>query len=89
MKLAALPGRLARALRGGLRWVALAPVLAWRYGVSPMLPPSCRFLPSCSEYAQQAISLHGPVRGAVLAARRIGRCHPWCTGGLDPVPPPR
>ena len=56
--------------------------------VSPLLPPSCRFFPSCSQYAIEAIERHGPVRGAALALRRLMRCHPWGGSGYDPVPPP-
>jgi uncharacterized protein len=54
--------------------------------LSPMLGPSCRFYPSCSEYAYQAILRHGPLTGVFLAAKRILRCHPFNPGGLDPVP---
>lgn len=55
--------------------------------ISPMLGPRCRFYPSCSNYAIEALRVHGAVRGSWLAARRVGRCHPWHAGGLDPVPP--
>ncbi|WP_372017612.1 membrane protein insertion efficiency factor YidD [Pseudoxanthomonas sp. 10H] len=55
--------------------------------VSPLLGPRCRFVPSCSEYAMQAIALHGAGRGGWLAARRLARCHPLNPGGVDPVPP--
>ena len=58
----------------------------YRRVVSPLLPQSCRFSPSCSEFALQAIQTHGALRGGVLALRRIGRCHPWSAGGPDPVP---
>lgn len=54
--------------------------------ISPLLPRACRFIPSCSEYAAQAIQAHGPVRGAWLAVRRLSRCHPFHPGGFDPVP---
>ncbi len=54
--------------------------------VSPLLGPRCRFVPSCSEYAMQAIAGHGPLRGSWLAVRRLGRCHPFHPGGIDPVP---
>jgi len=61
-------------------------ISAYRYCLSPLLGSSCRFHPSCSEYAQQAITRHGPVRGAYLSLRRVLRCHPWHCGGYDPVP---
>lgn len=64
------------------------PIRAWRL-LSVRLPPRCRFHPSCSQYALEALALHGAARGTWLAARRVGRCHPWHEGGLDPVPPPR
>ena len=62
-------------------------VRTYQLSISPLLPPTCRFYPSCSEYAAQAIRLHGPLRGAWLATRRLGRCHPFHAGGVDPVPP--
>ena len=67
--------------------VLMLPIRAWRL-VSVHLPPRCRFHPSCSQYALEALALHGAVRGSSLAIRRVGRCHPWHDGGLDPVPPP-
>ncbi len=55
--------------------------------VSPFLGQNCRFYPSCSDYAQQAVSVHGALRGSLLAGRRLCKCHPWNAGGFDPVPP--
>jgi len=54
--------------------------------ISPVLPPSCRFYPSCSEYARQALAKHGALKGIWLATKRLARCHPYYAGGLDPVP---
>jgi putative membrane protein insertion efficiency factor len=67
--------------------VLISLVRGYRYAVSPLLGNRCRFHPSCSAYAEEAIAKHGAVRGAWLAARRLSRCHPWHVGGLDPVPP--
>jgi putative membrane protein insertion efficiency factor len=64
-----------------------AAVRAYQLLVSPLLPPSCRFLPSCSDYAIEAIGRHGALRGGGLALRRLARCHPWGSSGYDPVPP--
>jgi len=64
-------------------------VRAYRYFISPMLPPACRFHPSCSAYAEEALSRHGALRGGWLAARRVCRCGPWHPGGVDPVPAER
>ncbi|TMI11340.1 MAG: membrane protein insertion efficiency factor YidD [Betaproteobacteria bacterium] len=69
---------IARLLRTALR--------AYRRFVSPVLPISCRFHPSCSEYAEQALARHGAWRGSWLAARRLCRCGPWHPGGYDPLP---
>ena len=71
-----------------MRVVLISLVRIYRYGVSPLLGSNCRFYPSCSCYAQEALERHGAVRGAYLSARRILRCHPWHPGGYDPVPPP-
>ena len=65
-------------LRGGVR--------AYRWFISPLLPPACRFHPSCSQYAEEALARHGALRGGWLAARRVCRCGPWHAGGYDPVP---
>jgi len=61
-------------------------VKAYRYAVSPMLGPSCRFEPSCSCYAVEALERHGAAHGTWLAVKRVSRCHPWHPGGYDPVP---
>ena len=66
--------------------LALIPVYFYKYCISPLTPASCRFVPTCSEYALQAIKKYGPFRGVYLAARRIFRCHPWGGSGFDPVP---
>jgi hypothetical protein len=58
----------------------------YRYGVSPLFAPSCRFHPSCSAYAEEALARHGLWRGGWLATRRLCRCGPWHPGGFDPVP---
>lgn len=63
----------------------MLPVRAWRV-LSRRLPPRCRFHPSCSAYALEALETHGAARGTWLAVRRVGRCNPWHPGGLDPVP---
>lgn len=60
----------------------------YRLLVSPLLPPACRFTPSCSEYAAEALRAHGLLPGSWLAVRRLARCHPWHPGGHDPVPEP-
>jgi uncharacterized protein len=75
------PGLVARALRGLIRVYQLV--------LSPLLGTNCRYHPSCSEYAREAVLLHGPLRGTWLALRRMGRCHPWGGHGHDPVPPRR
>lgn len=64
----------------------LLPVYFYKYCISPMTPASCRYTPTCSEYAVQALKKHGPIKGFWLAAKRIGRCHPWGGSGYDPVP---
>ena len=73
-----------------LRAFAVAPPLllvrGYRALISPLLPASCRFYPSCSAYAEEALRRHGAVKGSALAARRLLRCHPLHEGGIDPVP---
>jgi putative membrane protein insertion efficiency factor len=75
-------------VRRGVRAPFLLLIRIYQLVVSPWTGASCRFSPSCSTYAYQAIETHGVVRGCALAARRLLRCHPWNPGGLDPVPPP-
>jgi len=69
-----------------IRSLLLVVVRAYRWAISPMLPPACRFHPSCSSYAEEALQRHGAFRGGWLAARRVCRCGPWHAGGYDPVP---
>ena len=64
----------------------LIPIYFYRICISPLTPPSCRFTPTCSAYAVEAIKKHGPVKGFYLTVRRILRCHPWGGSGYDPVP---
>ncbi|WP_144169976.1 membrane protein insertion efficiency factor YidD [Pseudomonas sp. Kh13] len=70
-----------------MRKLALVPIQFYRYAISPLMANHCRFFPSCSCYAYEAIETHGFWRGGWLAVRRLGRCHPWNDGGFDPVPP--
>ncbi len=73
-------------LRKLVVWLLLLPIYFYKGAISPLTPPSCRFTPSCSTYAIEAIRRHGPLRGLYLAIRRILRCHPWGGSGYDPVP---
>lgn len=68
------------------RLLLVLPIRGYQRFISPALPPSCRFTPSCSAYAVEAITRHGALRGSWLAARRLVRCHPFHPGGVDPVP---
>lgn len=70
-----------------LVWPLLALVRLYRRFISPLLPATCRFYPSCSTYALTALLRFGPFKGSWLALRRLGRCHPWNSGGVDHVPP--
>jgi len=72
-----------RLLQGFLRLL----IRGYQLGISPLLGPRCRFYPTCSDYALEALAAHGLLRGCWLALRRILRCHPGHPGGLDPVPP--
>lgn len=69
-----------------MKRVLLAALRGYRYLLRPMLGANCRFYPSCSDYAREAIEQHGALTGTWLALRRVARCHPWHPGGHDPVP---
>lgn len=62
-------------------------IRAWRFAISPIYGEVCRYYPSCSAYALEAVQRHGAIKGSWLAVRRIARCHPWAPGGVDHVPP--
>lgn len=66
--------------------ISVSLIGVYKRWISPLLPAACRFEPSCSDYAREAIERHGLARGAWLAMRRVARCHPFCRGGFDPVP---
>jgi len=70
-----------------LSYVLKALITVYKYVVSPLLGPKCRYLPTCSSYAIEAIEIHGPIKGGWLGFKRILRCHPWGDSGYDPVPP--
>ena len=80
-------------VRGAAVATLVAPIRFYRRFLSPLLPQTCRYVPTCSRYAIEAIEVHGPIRGSWLAASRLMRCHPikWLGGseGFDPVPPPK
>ena len=69
-----------------MRRILIGLIAAYRYAISPWLGNRCRYLPSCSEYTQEAIERYGALRGSWLGVKRIARCHPFHPGGLDPVP---
>ncbi len=73
-------------MRKFLSWIVLLPIYFYRYCISPLKPPTCRYTPTCSQYAVEAVRKHGPLKGLVLAVKRILRCHPWGGHGYDPVP---
>lgn len=76
----------ARSLAALPRRILIGLVQAYRYLLSPWLGSACRFEPTCSRYALDSLERHGAVAGSVLTVARLARCHPWCAGGLDPVP---
>ena len=67
-------------------WLLILPIRFYQKCISPLMPSSCRFIPTCSQYAVEALRKHGPLKGMYLAIRRILRCHPWGGSGYDPVP---
>ena len=67
-------------------WLLLLPITVYQRCISPFTPPACRFTPTCSEYAKQALKKHGPIKGLALAIWRVLRCNPWGGSGYDPVP---
>lgn len=71
----------------GMKQVLIGAIRGYQIGISPLLPATCRFQPTCSEYAIAAIATHGALKGSWLTTRRICRCHPFHPGGYDPVPP--
>lgn len=91
LRFAAVAARSVAALRELPRRLLVALVLAYRFALKPWLGNACRFEPTCSAYALEALRQHGAARGAALSGARLLRCHPWCRGGYDPVPqqPPR
>ena len=86
MKIVDEIGRMCRAVMQGLGWLLIQPIRFYQRYISPLTPPTCRFTPSCSNYAIQAIRKHGPFKGLALAVWRILRCNPWGGSGYDPVP---
>ena len=75
------------AFLGALAWLLIVPIRFYQVAISPLTPASCKFHPTCSNYALVAVKRHGPFKGFLLASYRVGRCHPWQPGGLDAVPP--
>ena len=78
--------KMLKSLSQGLSWLLILPIKGYQRFISPLTPPVCRFTPTCSHYAVQAIGKHGPFKGTWLAIKRIARCNPGGGGGYDPVP---
>ena len=70
-----------------MRWLLIALIYLYRGTLGLLLGGQCRYYPSCSHYGEEALRVHGALRGSWLTVKRIGRCHPWSPGGVDPVPP--
>jgi hypothetical protein len=75
-----------RGIQGGAAQVGIGAVRVYQWTIRPFIGANCRFWPSCSEYAVEALRIHGAARGTAMAAKRILRCNPWNEGGVDPVP---
>lgn len=80
------PKRLPSLISDAVARLLILPIRFYQLCISPLTPPSCRFTPTCSQYAVEALRRHGPVKGLWLAIRRLLRCHPWGGHGYDPVP---
>jgi len=78
--------KIIKGLRNLIVWLLLVPVYIYRGAISPLLPPSCRYTPTCSKYAIEALKKHGPIKGLYLSVKRILSCNPWGGSGYDPVP---
>ena len=81
-----MPGFPFSTLSGVVPAVAIAPIRAYQWLISPLLPASCRYQPTCSAYAVEALQRHGLLRGLAMTVKRLARCHPWGGSGYDPVP---
>jgi putative membrane protein insertion efficiency factor len=86
MKILDLMAHVCRKVLNGIGWLLIQPIRFYQRFISPLTPPTCRFTPTCSHYAIEAIRKHGPFKGLALAVWRILRCNPWGGSGYDPVP---
>lgn len=86
MKILDLMAHVCRKVLKGIGWLLIQPIRFYQRFISPLTPPTCRFTPTCSHYAIEAIRKHGPFKGLALAVWRILRCNPWGGSGYDPVP---
>ncbi len=86
MKILDLMVHVCRKVLNGIGWLLIQPIRFYQRFISPLTPPTCRFTPTCSHYAIEAIRKHGPFKGLALAVWRILRCNPWGGSGYDPVP---